>query len=109
MGLNVANINPKKIRIFGADGGKLPELNNIPRVDDLKELAIFIAGESDGRFDNNDYVLFYALGADKWNYDSKSDYYTFDKNIYDDKNYYFIKLMHKMAFVLIKYLYHLIR
>lgn len=92
LGLNVANINPKKIRIFGADGGRLPEPNNIPRFDDLKELAIFIAGESDGRFDNNDYILFYAQGADIWKYDSRLDSYTFDKNIYEDKNYYFIKI-----------------
>lgn len=92
LGINISTLNPKKIKIFGADGGRLPEQNSAPRIDDLKELAIFVSGENDGRFDNSDYILFYALGADKWSYDAKSDLYTFDKNIYDDKNYYFIKI-----------------
>ena len=91
-GINVSSVNPKKIRIFGGDGGRLPEQNNIPRVDDLKELAVFVAGESDNRFDNSDYILFYAQGADKWGFDPKSDTYTYDKNIYDDKNYYYLKI-----------------
>ncbi|MBK8055598.1 MAG: hypothetical protein IPK35_20590 [Saprospiraceae bacterium] len=91
-GINVSGINPKKIRIFGGDSGRLPEHNSIPRVDDLKELAIFVAGESDNRFDNSDYILFYAQGADKWGFDPKSDTYTYDKNIYDDKNYYYLKV-----------------
>ncbi|MBK9737689.1 MAG: type IX secretion system sortase PorU [Saprospiraceae bacterium] len=92
LGITLAGINPKKIKIFGNRGGRLPEANNIPRTDDLTELSIYVSGEEDGKFDASDFILFYAEGADIWNYIPKSNEFTFDKNIYENKNYYFIKI-----------------
>ena len=92
LGIDVSKINPKMIKIFGAGGGRLPEMNSVPRTDDLSELRIFVAGESDNKFDNSDYIIFYAEGADIWKYRETTNTFTFDKNIYDDKNYYFIKI-----------------
>lgn len=92
LGINVNNLNPKKIKIYGNRGGRIPEANNLQREDDLKQLSIFISGEADGKFDANDYILFYAEGADLWSYNNDSKSYVFDKNIYDDFNYYFIKI-----------------
>ena len=40
--------------------------------DDLTENNILISGEDDGRFDGSDYILFYAVGADKGKYDPLS-------------------------------------
>ena len=84
LGINVNNLNPKKIKIYGNRGGRVPEANNLPREDDLKQLSIFISGEADGKFDANDYILFYAEGADLWSYNNDTKSYVFDKNIYDD-------------------------
>lgn len=92
LGINLANLNPKKIKIYGTRGGRLPEANNIPRIDDLEQLHIKVVGEEDGRFDNGDFVLFYAEGADIWKYQNTSNSYTFDKNIYENNNYFFIKI-----------------
>ncbi len=92
LGVNASQINPKKIKIYGNRGGRIPELNSIARKDDLAELRIFVSGEADGRFDAEDFILFYAEGADIWKYNEKNNTYTFDKNIYDKDNFYFIKI-----------------
>lgn len=91
-GINLGNINPKKIKIFGNRGGTIPESNSQVRTDDLEELSIYISGEDDQKFDNNDYILFYAEGADIWQYNEINNSFNFDKNIYDDLNYYYIKI-----------------
>lgn len=92
LGINVNNINPKKIKIYGNRGGRIPEANSAYRVDDLKQLSIYITGESDIKFDAGDYILFYGEGADMWSWDEAAQRYRFDKNIYDEYNYYFIKI-----------------
>jgi hypothetical protein len=92
LGINLANLNPKKIKLYGNKGGRVPEANNVKRIDDLEQLHIFVSGEADGKFDNNDYILFYAEGPDLWSYNQTTDKYSFDKNIYDDFNYFFIKI-----------------
>lgn len=89
LNINTININPKKVKLYSNKGGKLPESNAIGRIDDLEELAIFVVGEDDEKWDNNDYVLFFAEGADKLYYDEN---YRFEKNIYDENNYVFIKI-----------------
>ncbi len=92
LGINVSNINPKKIKIYGNRGGRIPEANSAHRDDDLKQLSIYIHGEADGKFDAGDYILFYAEGADLWSWNDTDKTYRFDKNIYDEFNYYFIKI-----------------
>ncbi len=91
LGINLNNINPRHLKIYGARGGRIPEANIVDRIDDLEELHIHVEGEGDGKFDNNDYILFYAEGADLWSYNSTTSNYIYDKNIYDDYNYYYLK------------------
>ncbi len=92
LGINLSNVNPKKIKIYGNKGGRVLEANNMPRTDDLEELSIFVSGEDDGRFDNGDFIIFYGEGADVWRYNTIANNFIYDKNIYDDYNYYFIKI-----------------
>ena len=93
MGINISVVDPRRIAIYSNDGGPLPEANATSRTEDLRELSIFISGESDGRFDNNDYILFFAEGADVWRHQPGAiNNYIYRKNIYDDNNYAFIKL-----------------
>jgi hypothetical protein len=89
-GISTDNLNPAHINIYGNGDGRLPELNSIPRTDDLAVNAIFIQGESDGSFDDNDYILFYGW-APNWVRTSSS---AFDpsKNPYSDKSFYFINI-----------------
>ncbi len=92
LGIDVSKISPKKIKIYGNRGGRVAEANSKARIDDIQELKIFVNGESDGKFDAGDYILFYAEGADLWSYNEQTNQFDFDKNIYDNNNFYFIKI-----------------
>ncbi|MDX1940488.1 MAG: type IX secretion system sortase PorU [Saprospiraceae bacterium] len=89
---NLDNIDPRTIKLYGNGGGIVPTFIGEERMDDLEENHILIVGESDGKFDAADYILFYGETADKWVYDSVNQEFNLQKNIYDTKNYYFIKI-----------------
>lgn len=84
LGLNT-DVDPRKIKIYGNGGKMLPLLNSDDYPMDLAENAIQFIGESDGVFDSQDYILFYAEGMDKWNTDYRSNL-----NIYGDRSYYYV-------------------
>ncbi len=90
LGINPQNINPQNIKIYGNGGGMLPQANQIARANDLVENAIFVKGETDGKFDDTDFILFYAEGSDKLLYDKDLGFIRHEKNLYDIQNYYFI-------------------
>lgn len=92
LGINVDQINPNQIQLFGNGGGMLPFYTEAERIDDLEENHIKIVGGNDGSFDSGDYILFYAEGANKWSYDPGEQIFEMQKNIFEDKNYYFIKI-----------------
>ncbi len=92
LGVELNNIDPANIRLLGNGGGMLPTDPAAERPDDLIENAIWIAGAADGRFDPDDYILFYAQGADRWRYDGSRELFVMDKNIYDDRNFYFLQI-----------------
>jgi hypothetical protein len=85
LGLNLNGIDPKKLKIYGNGGRMLPLSNAIYYPTDLTENAIQVIGESDGVFNNEDYILFYAQGVDTWNVESQTN-----TNLYDTKSYYYI-------------------
>ncbi len=90
---NLDNVDPRTIRVFGNGGGMLPERNSDLRADDLIENAVFVDGESDGKFDQGDYILFYAVGPDPWVYrpGTLDPELTVRKHLYDTRGWYFIK------------------
>ncbi|MEZ5083560.1 MAG: type IX secretion system sortase PorU [Bacteroidales bacterium] len=90
MGINVSNLDPKNLRIYGSGGGMLPENIERPRYDDLFENAIYVKGEADGTFNSDDYILFYGEGPEVWEY--SYDKRVLDKivNYYSNYTYYFL-------------------
>ncbi|MBX2929220.1 MAG: type IX secretion system sortase PorU [Saprospiraceae bacterium] len=92
LGINTDNLDPRKISIFGNGGGMLPTFTGAARSDDLVENHIVIVGEEDGRFDAADYILFYAQGPDEWVYNEAEGKFDMIKNVFDDRNYYFLKI-----------------
>ena len=90
LGIDVDHVNPKNIRVFHNGGGVLNELNAQPRFDDLMEIPVSVSGEDDGKFDRDDYVLFYARGPVTWRYNSSKKVFTHVPNAYDDYSYAFI-------------------
>ena len=87
LGLNVNGIDPKKLKIYGNGGRMLPLSNAIFYPTDLTENAIQVIGESDGVFNSEDYILFYAEGVDTWNEESQTNV-----NLYDTKSYYYVTI-----------------
>ncbi len=90
IGIDVANINPQNLRLYGNGGGMMPYDNSVFRYDDLEENAIEVVGEVDGSFDGTDYILFYGEGPTSWSYSSSDNRYKHQLNLYSEKTYYFL-------------------
>lgn len=87
LGININGIDPRKIKVYGNGGRMLPLKNSVFYPEDLTENAIQVSGESDGFFNDNDFVVFYAEGVDNYNSDSDTTV-----NLYADKSYYYINV-----------------
>jgi hypothetical protein len=84
LGMDVNNLDPRKIKIYGNGGNMLPLRNSLNTEYDLVENSILVAGEENGSFDQGDYILFYAE-VNQYSQESNTHI-----NIYDDNAYYFI-------------------
>ena len=91
MGANPSSIDPKSIQVFGGHPSALPNAIAEEKIDDLLELHIQVVGESDGSWDPEDFILFYAQGPDAWEIKNESEF-SYSKNIYSDLNYYFVRI-----------------
>lgn len=89
-GIDVAKIDPRTIRVFNSGGKELPMGVDDPRADDLQEIAIEVSGESDGKFDGNDYVLFYGRGLSGFSYDKREKRYRHYTHRFDAVNSYLL-------------------
>lgn len=91
-GIDLNGIDPKHIGIFGYGGGMLPQANSAERHIDLPEIALFVHGEDDGRFDAGDFIVFYAEGPDKASYNDLDNSFSVQKNLYADSAFYFLTI-----------------
>lgn len=89
LGIDVRQLNPSRIRMYGNVQGTLPESNADRRYDDLTEMAIQVTGADDGSFDEGDRILFYGQGPVRLTWTS-DNYYQYDRNPYSDTVYYFL-------------------
>lgn len=89
-GIDAGTVDPRTIKIYNNGGKPLPENTNAPRPSDLLENAIIVQGEEDGKFDQQDYILFYGRGNNFWDYDTTTHSFKREFNIYTDHNYYWI-------------------
>ncbi len=92
MGFDV-DADPRRIAIFGNGGGILPEKNNDFRLSDPVQNPIIVVGESDGSFDENDYILFYGEGPVVWKLNPFTNRFFHQNNYYDDYSYYFLTVL----------------
>lgn len=91
-GVNTSALNPRELKIYSSYGGTLPEAIAQSYPDDLIELPLLITGEEDGKLNDGDVIYFYAESADTWKYDANAKTYVYDKNIYAEKNYVYLKV-----------------
>src|SRR5690606_9401488 len=87
IGIDPASIDPRTIRIYGNEGGMLPQRNNISRPVDLVENAIAVIGEDDGVFNETDFVLFFGYGPDHVSLNAGRGSFSYQNNIYADQNF----------------------
>ena len=92
MGINVAGLNPKNLQIYGNGGSMLPQSNALPRPADLIQNAIWVKGEEDSRFDEDDVLYFYAEGPHVVRYDSVQKSFFHQINAYSDSSYYYLTI-----------------
>jgi hypothetical protein len=92
MGFDVANLDPRNLAIYGNNGGMLPQALSIERVNDLTENTISVKGETDGIFNNEDYLLFYVDRVNALNFNKTDRSFSVTKNLYAEKLYYFLTL-----------------
>ncbi|MDP1677327.1 MAG: type IX secretion system sortase PorU [Bacteroidota bacterium] len=79
------------IKIFGYDGKNIPESLGTIRPSDIPQLAVeYVDRDSNAKFDNDDYVLFYGQGINGWNYNKLDKEFTHYVNPYTFSNYYFL-------------------
>jgi hypothetical protein len=90
MGIDPSKVDPRNIRIYGNGGGMLPESISELHGDDLAENSIYVSGESDGKFDQQDFILFYGESPNTWSYQAFSQAFIHEQNIYSDSTYYFL-------------------
>lgn len=88
-GIDPDQVNPKNIRIYGNGNGMLPESNEGLCYDDPVENAIFVFGEEDEVFDEEDYVLFYGEGPTEWIYNSSTEVFEHTLNLYSEYTFYY--------------------
>ena len=87
LGVNVNNVDPRNIKLYGNGGRMIPYLNSEPYPLDVQENAIKFIGEGDGVFNNEDYIIFYAQGPKQYDLVSNTNI-----NCYTDKTYYYINV-----------------
>ncbi|MGZ0015063.1 type IX secretion system sortase PorU [Yeosuana sp. AK3] len=87
LGVNVNNIDPRNIKLFGNGGDMIPYSNNVSYPLDIQENAIKVVGEDDGVFNSDDFILFYGVGPKGFQAESNTNI-----NSYTDKTYYFINV-----------------
>lgn len=89
-GINPDQIDPRKIKLYTGFNAMLPQANSVARPVDLTEMAIYISGETDGKFNQEDYILFYGKGPDAYSFNSAKEIFNYENNLYSDKNFYFL-------------------
>ena len=87
-GIDVNNLDPRNIRIYGNGGTMLPKLNQEEVFMSPQQKSIFVYGESDGVFNQTDYILFFGQSPTDWIYGD--NFFMHKKNLYDDYSYYFL-------------------
>lgn len=85
LGINLQNLSPNKIKIYGHGGDALPLSNAENAPIDPPQIALKVVTETSNKFDSSDYILFYAQGTRTYN--EENDSYI---NPYSNNSYYYI-------------------
>lgn len=91
MGVDVEELNPQTVNLYGNADGRLSELNSAPYKDDLVKNSIQFVGNADTLFDENEYFIFFGSGPNRWDRSTGANY-TRNMHIYSTVSTYFIHI-----------------
>lgn len=86
-GLVISGKDPGKLVVLTHQGRMMNE-TNVASAHGTAELPVWVEGQSDGIFDDNDYLLFYGAAPHGWRYDGNS--WRHFLNFYSDYTYFYI-------------------
>lgn len=89
-GISLATVQPGTIHLYNNGGRELPRDFRQARANGLVENAIYVSDGGDGRFDSNDFILFYGRGVDGFASDSTSGQANHYINHFGFDNYYWL-------------------
>jgi len=89
-GLDITEIDPRTIKIYGNGGAEVPELLTAPRPEDLVETAIYVQGQEDAVFNNNDFIIFFGKSTRGWSYNPTTKLFDHSIHHYAETNYYWL-------------------
>ena len=89
-GVAISSIQTSTLKLFNNGGRELPRAISDSRPDSLIENPILLFGMDDGRFDPNDYFLFYGKGITGWEYNESEGQYNHYINRYTNENIYWL-------------------
>lgn len=86
-------IRISEIAVYGNAEGLLPETAGARKTDDLIENAVWaFDANNDGLFNGNDYILFFARAAHRWDYHQTTGTFQHVYHWYADRGVYFIRV-----------------
>lgn len=89
LGMPVGTLDPRNIQVWSTDGYELPMANAASRPQ-LQQIPILVTGETDGRLDAADVVLFYGNSVNRYVYDAQTGTFSHRIHPYSTRNVVFI-------------------
>ena len=83
-------LDPSTVRIYGNGGEVLDKYIANYNYDDLNEVSVWLEKGSDGVFNSGDYLLFYAHGTYKWDWDISTEQFIHKQHPYSNEAYYYL-------------------
>jgi len=91
--INPDNIDPRTIKIYNGGSSVMDDdISNVPGISDTipYQIPIYISGEGDGEFNEDDFILFYAISLTGWERCSVSINVPLYYNPFTDTNAYWL-------------------
>lgn len=89
LGMDVSNIDPRNIQIWGTNGFEIPRSNAEARVP-FQQIPILVLGENDGTFNADDRILFYGDDTNQLYWDDTNQRYFPEVHSYSTQNFYYL-------------------
>jgi hypothetical protein len=91
-GLGTGGVESARLRLLYGGGRMLSEDLDKSEPVEFSDLALVVEDGGDGRLDEDDFVLFYGQGVQRWEYNASQERYGFRRNIYTDDNVYWLMI-----------------